>query len=158
MQIRRLEKRDWEIYKAMRLEALKSSPGAFSTKYEEERKEADKYWQTKLDNPDDTIFAAFEKDCCLGIVRVSINDPEIPEGYAYVGSLFVSEKHRGKGVAKELMRSAENYAQEIGVNGIYLDVYISQPEAIKLYEGLNYEIIQKRDDVERGDVVMRRVF
>ena len=55
--------------------------------------------------------------------------------------VFVHSNQRGKGVARELMRTLETWARELGYRTAVLETGILQPEAIRLYEAAGYERI-----------------
>ncbi|MBN1618908.1 GNAT family N-acetyltransferase [Candidatus Dojkabacteria bacterium] len=153
--ISKLNPTDWKKYKKIRLEALKNEPTAFWASYDEKRLEPDSYWINKMNDVNDTILIEEMDNKVVGLVRVTVNDKEIPPEYAYVGSLYINKEYRGLGISKKLMSAAENYVkQETSLKGIFLEVYKSQESAIMLYNKLGYKIIEKRvkDGVE--DLVM----
>ena len=79
---------------------------------------------------DDVFFAlAVEDDVILGFVILRRMGDE--------GELFqiaVDNKHRRRGVADTLMESAADWAQNNGVDSIYLEVREGNEAAIALYE------------------------
>ena len=61
------------------------------------------------------------------------------ESYTYIFLIYVKPEHRKKGLGKELINIAENWAKEKGDRQIGLQVFINNKSAINLYEKLGYE-------------------
>ena len=57
MDIRRLTPQDWQIWKQLRLEALKNAPESFGSSYEEELRWSDLEFQNEINKSN--IFGAF---------------------------------------------------------------------------------------------------
>lgn len=52
--------------------------------------------------------------------------------------VYVSPSHRGKGVAREMMRAVERDAAAAGIGRLVLETGPMQPAAVALYRGLGY--------------------
>ena len=63
------------------------------------------------------------------------------EGTVEMKRVFVHSSQRGKGIARELMRTLEIWARELGYRTAVLETGVLQPEAIRLYEAAGYERI-----------------
>ena len=61
--------------------------------------------------------------------------------------MSVTERYRNRGIGSALIREAEVYAQEIGIQHILFHVEKSNTAAFKLYERLGFRIF--RDDGSR---------
>lgn len=61
------------------------------------------------------------------------------ETYGEIKRLFVNEASRGHGVALALMKRLEQHLQSLGVTLVRLEVGISQPAALTLYEQLGFK-------------------
>ena len=59
--------------------------------------------------------------------------------WAYVGTLWVDDSLRGKGVGKRLMMAVESYAHQQGLNGVYL--YTIDFQAPDFYHKIGYEVL-----------------
>jgi putative acetyltransferase len=69
--------------------------------------------------------------CGIGAVRV-LND------YGEIKRLYVPEKYRGKGIAKEIVKELENCLVKRSIFTARLETGIHQHEAIDLYKKLGY--------------------
>jgi putative acetyltransferase len=72
--------------------------------------------------------------CGIGAVRV-LND------YGEIKRLYVPEKYRGKGIAKEIVKELENWLVKKSIFTARLETGIHQHEAIDLYKKLGYSEI-----------------
>ena len=55
-----------------------------------------------------------------------------------VHRLMVNPKQQGKGIGRDLMRFAEDWARANGYSAIRLDAFSANPRALRLYRGLGY--------------------
>ena len=63
---------------------------------------------------------------------------QVGGGWLYIQALWVAEAHRGRGMGKELLASAEKVAVEKGCSGAYLYTYSFQSPGF--YERSGYRI------------------
>ncbi|SKA47094.1 Acetyltransferase (GNAT) family protein [Chitinophaga eiseniae] len=61
---------------------------------------------------------------------------------AEVKRMFVRPNYRGRGLAGEVLRELEQWAQELGYNACVLETGKKQPEAIALYRKSGYAITE----------------
>jgi GNAT superfamily N-acetyltransferase len=66
---------------------------------------------------------------------------EFSEGTMEVKRMFVSESHRGKGIAGRILAELETWAAELGYSRCILETGIRQVEAVALYKKSGYSII-----------------
>lgn len=95
---------------------------------------------------------------------VELNDELVASGYAkikqdrvylkhdqhaYLGFMFVPEKHRGNGYNKLVVDALLNWSKSKNITEIRLDVYNSNPSAIRAYEkaGFKKHLINMRMDI-----------
>ena len=69
--------------------------------------------------------------CGIGAVKVL-------NGYGEIKRLYVPEKHRGKGIAKDIVTELENCLVKRSIFRARLETGIHQHEAIDLYKKLGY--------------------
>ncbi len=72
--------------------------------------------------------------CGIGAVRV-LND------YGEIKRLYIPEKYRGKGIAKEIVKELENCLVKKSIFTARLETGVHQHEAIDLYKKLGYSEI-----------------
>lgn len=95
---------------------------------------------------------------------IELNDELVASGYAkikqdrvylkhdqhaYLGFMFVPEKHRGNGYNKLVVDALLNWSKSKNITEIRLDVYNSNPSAIRAYEkaGFKKHLINMRMDI-----------
>ena len=61
------------------------------------------------------------------------------ESRIYINSLIVKEEYRGKNIGTLLMEAAENKAQELKCDSIYVSTASFNEKALKFYKKQNYE-------------------
>lgn len=66
----------------------------------------------------------------------------------YVSTLFVDEKYRRKGIAKQLILEMEKRAKAMGVNTVRLDTFDWQGK--EFYEALGYECVGHYENSDDG--------
>ncbi len=90
----------------------------------------------KIINKSDSVLLKYvnETDTLIGCVRLKKQDDKI-----YLGMLSVSPTLQAKGIGKQLLQAAENYAQKENVPTIYMTVISVRPELIAWYERHGYQ-------------------
>lgn len=75
------------------------------------------------------------------------------EAHSYLGFMYVPEKHRGNGYNKLIIDALLAWSKTRNINEIRLDVYETNPSAIKAYEktGFKKHLIQMRLDLHDFD-------
>ena len=75
------------------------------------------------------------------------------EAHAYLGFMYVPEKHRGNGYNKLIIDALLTWSKTRNINEIRLDVYETNPSAIRAYQktGFKKHLIQMRLDLHDFD-------
>jgi putative acetyltransferase len=60
--------------------------------------------------------------------------------YGEIKRIFVLKEHRGKGHARSIMLALESWLRQQGIALVRLELGISQPEALRLYQSLGYRV------------------
>lgn len=146
---------DVELYKSIRLEALKEDPQAFGSSYEKESAFSEEQWKERIENRDNCIIVAKEADTSIGMIGYHLKD----EGKnAHLWGMFVSKKYRGKGIGKQLMQQIVEKAKRVkSVEVVSLDVNPEQTSAVKLYESMGFVKSGTRKYL-MGDGIERELF
>ena len=76
------------------------------------------------------------------IAFLSIEVYRLPDiAYIYLDDFSVSAQYRGHGIGTQLLKTAEQYAQTLGITKIVLHVEKTNTSARRLYERFGYQII-----------------
>ena len=65
---------------------------------------------------------------------------EVPRPHGFIYDIALDEAQRGKGYGKQTMLALEEFAKELGLKTIGLHVFVNNTAAVKLYNGLGYEV------------------
>lgn len=109
---------------------------------ESSKKNVEKQIEKELATPNFYVYAV-EVDCrFVGWISLTYI-PKIGRwgghGHVFVDELWVQPDYRGKGLAKALMKKADELCAELKATGIRLYVNVNNPVAQKLYECCGYE-------------------
>lgn len=94
------------------------------------------------------FIALDETDQVMG--GVGIAEFEYIPDCAEIQKLYLNAFAKGKGYGKELMQIAEAWAREAGYGQLYLETHSNLTAAMKLYEKLGFNQIEKPDAVLHG--------
>lgn len=129
--VRKLDAQDFEALKALRLEALRLHPEAFSSDLERDAAFTDEQWRTRL-APGRT-FGAWIGHVLVGMVAWIPGDSRKTAHTAQIGGMYVRAEARGTGAASALlnaaMRDASAHAEQLT-----LDVNADNIRAVRFYE------------------------
>src|SRR5262249_38820571 len=144
--------REW---RAIRLEALQSAPGAVLSTYEETIVWADGAWRHRLANDRAVYLIARGQGRPVGMVGGALEDDGGEQTSAVVFGMFVAKTHRGQGVGRLLLRSLiDRLAAQPGIATVRLWVGEAQRPARRLYESLGFRVARRADDPERDELIM----
>lgn len=138
VEIRHVRPHDWESLKAIRLYALRDSPDAFCTTYEEAVAYDDDVWIRRASvlpqEGASVSLLAFDSAEAVGMaVGIRCDD-----GALNVVSMFVTPHHRGRGIARDLLGMVEVWGREQGADRAVLDVEAANERATTFYASLGY--------------------
>lgn len=63
------------------------------------------------------------------------------DGIGEVKRMFIRNKYRGKGIAKELLKTVELHAKENGCHTLFLDTRITLEPAVSIYKSFEFYIV-----------------
>src|SRR5215204_2341054 len=146
--------RDWRDLRAIRLEALRSEPAAFSSSYEESLAWSDEDWRRRLTNDHRLHLVARVQNYPIGIVGGYLASDEGDDTVAVVFGMYVTREHRGKGIGRLLLTSLiDRLSSFPQISTIRLGVTQTQNPARTLYESVGFQVVGK---TEEGIVVNDR--
>ncbi|WP_409298748.1 N-acetyltransferase family protein [Peribacillus sp. SCS-26] len=141
MEIKRLVKEDAGIYKPLRLEALKNSPEAFGSSYEEEKDLGLEVTERRFSQENSFTFGAFEENRLIGTVSLVRETKRKFQHRASIFAMYVQKDSRRKGAGRKLMEAAIEKARSLdGLEQILLTVVSSNAGAKNLYAGLGFTV------------------
>ncbi len=108
---------DWEHYRDIRLQALRSAPTAFGSTYAGEQDRTEEIWRERAGNP--RALLAFADGRPVGIA-VGYDDPDEPAGTRSLVSMFVVDEQRGTGLATRLIDAVVVAARADGARQLAL--------------------------------------
>ncbi len=144
MEIRFLNLQDVTAYQALRLQALRESPTAFGSSYEQEAclQVTDFAARLCLGDPVSGVFGAFDNtnDRLIGMLGFSRESRPKRAHIGNLWSMYVVPEFRNCGVGAALLDAALSHARELGVlRQIVLGVTASNLAASSLYKSRGFE-------------------
>lgn len=116
--IRRWSEDDWEVFKAMRLEAVKDHSNVFLDNIDMASQYDDGYWiDTVGDSYNGAIFGLYDGNNVIGLAGV-FRYRESKKDSVVFGMSYIRENYRGRGLSKLLYKARIDWASS--QNGIKL--------------------------------------
>lgn len=130
-----------DIYRSLRLKALKNNPEAFSSSYEEEVVLPLSVFEKRLQSTETFIFGAFSDNRLVGTVTLVKESKRKLQHRATIYAMYVSEESRQKGIGKALMVNALEKARNLKtIEQIYLTVVKENKTAKSLYKLSGFQV------------------
>jgi GNAT superfamily N-acetyltransferase len=148
-EIRRVRAEEWRELRELRLEALRDSPDAFWTLYEEAVERSDADWREW------TTFAchvAVEDGRIVGMVAGFPDDEDART--ADLIAMFVTPTARGRGIGAALVDAQLAWARAEGFARVRLMVNVEQGSAFRLYERCGFRDTGERSALRDGPCVL----
>ena len=137
MRIYTVQRRDWREYREIRLAALKDTPSAFASTWQEEASLTPPQWMERAQRSQDgktlTIVVAVD-DAGRWVGLVGGYRPGGRGVDAELISMWVAPDCRGSGIGIELLRGVLAWAEAHGASTIGLWVNKANRAAISLYD------------------------
>ncbi len=149
--IRRFRESEWQTYRDLRLRALKDSPDAFGSTYENSLKYSDKEWKTRMTRvaPDwDLPLVARADDEPAGLAWGRI-DPD-DKDTAFLFQMWADPAHRRKGIGRKLLQEVITWAREQGALRVQLGVTVGNSHARQLYESVGFQPVGELEPLREG--------
>lgn len=134
------------LYRELRLEALRESPEAFASSYEEERtREASHFAERCAQTGPGRVFGAFApaggEERLLGMAGIYWAPRPKLRHKAHVWGVFVRPSARGRGCGRELLAALTAYARTLEhVRQLHLGVSSGNAAALRLYRACGFEV------------------
>ena len=138
---RRLEPHDRAAYRAIRLAALKGEPENYGSTYEEESVITVLPFEHHVieQSPLHVVYGAFSDGELIGITAYFREVRRKLSHRGKVTQVYVAPEHRGKGLAKQLVKAVVDDAfRQDGLEILTLEVVATNVAAIRTYEALEF--------------------
>lgn len=159
--VRKIIAEDWELYKEMRLQALKSLPIAFWSSYEEAEKFSDEEWIKRATPSTAITYWIFVDNEIAWMAWWKFSKKQKVAHVATIRWVFVKEQYRWKWYALKLLESTlEDIESYWSYKKVSLMVNAEQIAAIKFYKKLWFVEVGRLknelfyDDVYYDELVM----
>jgi len=143
------------------LSLLKENPTAFADEYQNIENKTKEEWLNDLQDTQSKIFITIIDSKLVGMGKIKYyeNLPNIP----VLSKLGVLKNYQNRGVAKELVKARENWAQKQGAEKVRLYVFSDNIHALdyakkngyKVLEALK-ETLQKSDDSTKKVIILEK--
>jgi ribosomal protein S18 acetylase RimI-like enzyme len=137
--VRALGAQDWELYRQVRLAALKDSPEAFASSYDAEVDYDEELWRRRLDRSERLLAEAGGE--AAGIA--SLGQAE-EDGVAELFGMWVAPARRGTGVAWQLTEAAAQHARAAGRRAVKLWVSTDNGRAVAFFSSFGFRPTDQR--------------
>ncbi|MEZ5649452.1 MAG: GNAT family N-acetyltransferase [Burkholderiaceae bacterium] len=140
VEIVKIQAADWSQYRSVRLDALRESPGAYGSTFDEEASNPDSWWRERLVNcdagQDRPLFAMAGGD----VVGLAWGKLEVgaAEKIGQVYQMWVRGNARGLGIGRLLLQDLVGWFRERGATVASLWSSVGETPANRLYAALGF--------------------
>ena len=141
--IRAATEEDVELYRDLRLEALRLHPEMFGSDYETSAKRPLEKWKERLrrnDGVKSVTYLAFLDDVLIGMATIVRASSVKSRHNSNIFGVYVHPSYRKHGVGQGLLEACINWASERGIEIIKLAVVSSNSAAIGLYTRYGFSV------------------
>jgi GNAT superfamily N-acetyltransferase len=131
--IRRLTASDWQLFREIRLRALREAPHAFGSTAAEAEHLGEDEWRRRLRTR--AAFVAMQSGLAVGLVAGIVADSTEA---AELVSMWVDPSWRGRGIGAQLVEAVAGWAIDGGFKRLRLWVAAGNDTAERLYSRLGF--------------------
>jgi GNAT superfamily N-acetyltransferase len=147
IEIRRVSADEWQLQRDVRLSALRDTPAAFASTYEQEVAFGENEWRARARNG---LFVALDGPAPVGLAA-GFRDPAAAAHHRELVSVWVAPEFRGRGIAGGLVDAVAAWARDDGARELALWVVIDNGSARASYERAGFMSTGERQPVTSGD-------
>ncbi|MDE0320626.1 MAG: GNAT family N-acetyltransferase [Acidimicrobiaceae bacterium] len=138
MIVRQLQASEVDVYRSVRLRALKCDPAAFESSCEREAALDDATWRSRLASFAGRPGAVFVVDVD-GCAEAMMGIGQGPvEAQAVVWGMWVAPAFRRRGYGEQLLAAGLTWARDLGLESISLEVFPANTAAAALYRAAGF--------------------
>jgi len=140
MEIVFLEPDDWQRYRDIRMQALRTDPAAFFTTAEESEQFNESDWRRRLDRPDAVTFVVSDSGIDVGLAGIlPYSQADATDGEYELVAMWVAPSARRTGASKLLLNTAIDAARQQGARRLVLWVAWGNVRAEALYQQFGFK-------------------
>lgn len=139
MMIKKLSKADVDIFKSIRLEALRCEPENYASHAHDWEGLSEQDWLLRM--ADCTIFVTMKDDEPVGIMALMPNRPSKMAHRGTMIMVYVRKSERGRGLADALLLAMTDDAIKSGISQLDLAVSAENPAAVRFYHKMGFSDI-----------------
>lgn len=143
--VRRLQVGEADLFKQIRLMALKDSPHAFPTTYDAAVQRSAESWREQAERTaqgtDRATFIAFSDDIPIGMTALYRSEDHADAGELL--QVWVSPEHRGTRLAWDLIDTVFEWARDNSFRRIIAGVTKGNRRALKFYIKYGFSIMEE---------------
>lgn len=144
MNIRLLDTGDAQLYKVVRLRALKNDPDSFGSTYEQETSRPLAKFAERIQHMNDqfTLGCFDDSNSLVGIVNFVRENRLKTAHKGNIYGMYIDRPFRGLGLGKALLASLIDRATRecVGLEQIHLTVVTTNDSAKRLYTSMGFEV------------------
>lgn len=156
--IRRLRPGEGQLYKEVRLAALKDAPYAFTTTYASALSRSPESWSAQADGsatgPDRCTVIAFADESPVGIAAVYRNEESRED--AELLQVWVAPDFRGTGVARDLVDTLIDWCADNGIRRVFAGITQGNDRALRFYRKCGLDVVDSVPAESPGGVMLAR--
>lgn len=144
---RTLGEEDWQLYRQVRLAALKDAPEAFVASFDDEASRDDDFWRERMVRA--RRIVAERDDEAIGLVCLGLHNENTDTGEVF--GLWTAPSARGDRVARRLVTTAAKQATDDGRKKLYFWAGSDNAAAIGFASNFGFRPTSERRPVRVAD-------
>lgn len=147
IKVRLLVKDEWQLYRDVRLAALRDAPEAFIARFEDEASYDDDFWRDRMSHA--TRIVAEYGNEPVGLVCLGLHNEDPQTGEVF--GLWTAPSVRGQNVARDLVAVARQKAAEDDHRLLYFWVVSDNASAVGFASSFGFRPTSERRPVRVAD-------
>jgi GNAT superfamily N-acetyltransferase len=115
MFVKKFNENDWQVYKAIRLEALSRHEDVYGGSFAGEAALGDDYWQDALARDEQAFFGLYDKGILVGSAGVYTDRDDKTGRTAKLVGGYIREAYRGQGLSRLLYEARIGWIVQSGL-------------------------------------------
>ncbi len=140
--VRSIQADEGHLLREVRLAALRSAPAAFLETYDEVAADPDDVWSARAaastGEGDQLIMVALAEGRPVGMAGIAREIGQRRRHRATLWGVWLDPAHRGRGVGRQLVSTALDWARDREVRAVYLEVVENEDPSWSLYGRLGF--------------------